>query len=169
MDNLLNWALTQRDVLPYHPKPVNIQEATEEIFTLFEQIANEKGIRLQLNIEEAIHAYSDPNAITTIIRNLVDNAIKYTPEGGKIVVNSSIEGNKVAIIVKDTGQGITAEKLATIFELQQNKSTKGTAGESGAGLGLSLVKDLVDLNKGTINIQSQPQQGTTFEIYLPAA
>lgn len=169
LDNLLNWALKQRDVLPYDPKPVNIQHATEEIFQLFGQITNEKDIQLELSIAEAIHVFSDPNAITTIIRNLVDNAIKFTPSGGKIKVSSRQVENNVLIEIKDTGTGMTAEQLTNVFELHKNKSTRGTAGEKGSGLGLRLVKDLVDLNKGEIQVYSKIKEGTTFKVLLPAA
>ena len=169
LDNLLNWALKQRDVLPYDPKPVSIKEATEEIFNLFQQIADEKNIHLQLNIASEIKAYSDPNALNTIIRNLVDNAIKYTPNGGQVEVVSELNGSNIRILIKDTGEGMDKAQLDNIFDLQKNKSTQGTAGEKGSGLGLTLVKDLVDLNKGQIKVNSALKKGTSFEIMLPAA
>ena len=169
LDNLLNWALKQRDVLPYAPKSVNIQEATEEIFNLFQQIAHEKNIHLELNVAAKLKAYSDPNALNTIIRNLVDNAIKYTPRGGRVEVISELNGSNIRILVKDTGEGMNKTQLDNIFVLQKNKSTQGTAGEKGSGLGLALVKDLVDLNKGQIKVSSTLKKGTTFEIMLPAA
>lgn len=168
LDNLLNWALKQRDVLPYEPKPVDIQQATEEIFGLFQQIAHEKKVHLQLNIMQDVKAYADPNALNTIIRNLVDNAIKYTDEGGKVVVLSERRGENILIQVKDTGEGMDDKQLNNVFALQKNKSTQGTAGEKGSGLGLALVKDLIDLNEGTINVWSTPKKGTTFDILLPA-
>jgi len=168
LDNLLNWALKQRDVLPYEPKPVDVQQATEEIFELFQQIAHEKKVHLQLNIMQDVKAYADPNALNTIIRNLVDNAIKYTDEGGKVIVLSERRGANILIQVKDTGEGMNDKQLSNVFALQKNKSTQGTAGEKGSGLGLTLVKDLIDLNEGTINVWSTPKQGTTFDILLPA-
>lgn len=169
LDNLLNWALKQRDVLPYDPKPVNVKEATEEIFNLFQQIADDKGITLKLDIAEATHAFSDQNALTTIIRNLVDNAIKYTPKGGFVEVTSEKKPTGILVIIKDSGTGITANQLDNLFELQKNKSKRGTEGETGSGLGLALVKDLIALNKGEINVHSVIGNGTTFEILLPAA
>ncbi len=168
LDNLLNWALKQRDVLPYEPKPVNVQQATEEIFELFQQIAHEKKVHLQLDIMQDVKAYADPNALNTIIRNLVDNAIKYTEEGGKVVVLSERRGENILIQVKDTGEGMNDKQLTNVFSLQKNKSTQGTAGEKGSGLGLTLVKDLIDLNAGTIDVWSTPKKGTTFDILLPA-
>ena len=168
LDNLLNWALKQRDVLPYEPKPVDVQQATEEIFDLFQQIAHEKNVHLQLDIMQDVKAYADPNALNTIIRNLVDNAIKYTDAGGKVVVLSERRGKHILIQVKDTGEGMNEKQLANVFSLRKNKSTEGTAGEKGSGLGLTLVKDLIDLNEGSINVWSTLKQGTTFDVLLPA-
>lgn len=169
LDNLLNWALKQQNGLTIEPQPVNIQQATEEILQLFLQIADEKGIYLALDMTPKIHVYADQNALNTIIRNLVDNAIKFTPEGGKVEVISAQKGDKILIEIKDTGRGMTPNQLEHIFELKTNKSTRGTAGESGSGLGLPLVKDLVDLNKGVIIINSQYGKGTSFKLLLPAA
>jgi len=141
LDNLLNWALKQRDVLPYEPKPVDVQQATEEIFELFQQIAHEKKVHLQLDIMQDVKAYA---------------------------VLSERRGKNILIQVKDTGEGMNDKQLTKIFALQKNKSTQGTAGEKGSGLGLALVKDLIDLNEGTINVWSTPKKGTTFDILLPA-
>ena len=167
LDNLLKWALQQRDMLPYQPISINLAEVTEEIMELFEQIAADKNIVLKTNIPEITTAFVDPNAYATIIRNLIDNAIKFTPEGGTIELEVSEQASNVFLKVKDSGVGITKEKITKIFDLQKHKSTQGTAGEHGTGLGLSVVKDLVLLNKGSINVQSQSQKGTTFELVFP--
>lgn len=169
LDNLLKWALQQRDMLPYQPISINVAEVTEEIMELFEQMAAEKSIVLKAEIPEMTTLYVDQNAYATIMRNLIDNAIKFTPEGGTIELNVSEQASKVLLRIKDSGVGIAKEKLAKIFDLQKQKSTQGTAGEQGTGLGLSVVKDLVALNKGSINVQSQWQEGTTFELIFPGA
>lgn len=167
LDNLLNWALKQRKVLPYDPKVINVQEATTEIYALFEEMANEKGIDLQLKIAPSAQVFSDPNAFATIVRNLLDNAIKYTPKNGVIQLKAIPSTQEVKLIVEDTGVGITADKLEHLFDLEQNKSSRGTAGETGSGLGLNLVKDLVELNRGTIKVISELHKGTRFEVLLP--
>ncbi len=169
LDNLLNWALQQRDVLPYNPTPINLAEATQEIYDLFHRMAADKNIHLKMNIPESTIVFADLNAYATIVRNLMDNAIKYTPEGGTIDLSAEKVAEKVAIKVADTGTGISAEKIEQLFDLQKNKSSQGTAGEMGSGLGLTLVKDLVALNKGTIKVESEVAKGTTFEVLLPAA
>ena len=169
LDNLLNWALQQRNVLPYNPVPINVAEVSQEIYELFHQMAADKNIHLKMNISESTIVFADLNAYATIIRNLIDNAIKYTPEGGIIDLSVEKVAKNVAIKVTDSGIGILPEKINQLFDLQKNKSSQGTAGEMGSGLGLTLVKDLVALNKGTIKVESEVAKGTTFEVLLPAA
>lgn len=168
LDNLLNWALKQRNVLPYDPQPVNVVEATEEILDIFEKIAADKSIVLQTNLHHQHLVFADYNAFSTIVRNLLDNAIKYTPHGGQVSILSEKNADGILLKIADTGIGMKVKQLDHIFELQKNKSTRGTAGETGSGLGLSLIKDLVTLNKGKIAVRSQVNEGTIFEVLLPA-
>jgi len=122
-----------------------------------------------MNVDQNYKVFSDQNAFTTIVRNLVDNAIKYTPVGGTVEVSTQKVEEGIILKVTDTGMGIKQEVVDKLFKLGANKSTKGTANEAGSGLGLTLVKDLVELNKGTINVMSKWNAGTTFEVLLPNA
>lgn len=167
LTNLLNWALQQRNVLPYDPVPINMQAATKEIYALFYQMVTDKGIDLEINIPAETTAFADLNAFTTIVRNLVDNAIKYTPVGGRIAITSKKLAEGVVLRVADTGIGMDKKQIEKIFDLDAEKSQQGTSGEMGTGLGLSLVRDLVQLNKGKIRVESQWNRGTTFELELP--
>ena len=169
LNNLLNWALKEKNILPYNPIPLDIQQITQDIYEVFIPLAQNKGIDLTIKVPKKIHAFTDPNAFHSIVGNLLDNAIKYTPSGGKIEISAIQLHEKILLKVTDTGIGIDPIKLKTIFELQQNKSTKGTKGEKGSGLGLNLVRDLVLLNKGEITVNIEKQGGTTFNILLPAA
>ncbi|MEM6698361.1 MAG: ATP-binding protein [Bacteroidota bacterium] len=169
LDNLLSWALQQREVLPYQPQTINVAEATSEIYDYFHDLAAEKDIDLSFNFSEQTQIFADPNAFTTIVRNLVDNAIKFTPENGKVKLSGEIEAEEVVLKVEDTGVGMEQGFLKHLFQLQKNKSHKGTSGERGAGLGLTLVAELVKLNKGRIVVNSQLNGGTTFKITLPVA
>lgn len=167
LDNLLNWALQQRGILAYEPQIVPVQEATEDIQTYFQDLAHFKGIMLTFDLPQKMHVFADPNAFITIVRNLVDNAIKFTPKGGYVVISATLEAQQVIFRVTDNGIGIKSAELASIFQLKNNKSRKGTNGEAGTGLGLTLVRELVKLNKGTIKVDSEPQKGTTVEVALP--
>ncbi len=168
LDNLLNWALRQNNVLPYQPMLIDVKEAMKELYDTFSIIANKKGVALILNIEHNCSVYGDPNAFRIIFRNLIDNAIKYTPKGGTVELNTQQVEEGVMISVADTGIGIPQEKLEQLFNFEQNKSTQGTDGESGSGLGLTLVRDLVELNNGSIQVTSKGKEGTIFEVLMTA-
>lgn len=166
-DNLLNWALTQKNVMPNNPQQVEVADIVADEMAVFKKTAAEKRIQLVSVVPRGLLVFADPYALRTIIRNLLDNAIKYTCEGGRVetVVEDGAEG--VEIVISDTGVGIPESKLKDIFLLREGKSEKGTAGEKGAGLGLHLVHELVQLNRGAIEVASSPGQGTRFEVRMP--
>ena len=166
LDNLLNWALLQTGMIPYNPKSVNIQTVAQENIDLFQPVAEAKNIKLNNEISAASPVFSDESALQTIIRNLVNNAIKFTPKGGEVSISTEEKGNKIFIKINDTGTGIAADKLEKLFSLEK-QSSKGTAGEKGSGLGLMLCKELVELNKGTIQAISELGKGSSFVFSLP--
>jgi len=166
-DNLLNWALSQRDVLPFNPLDFNLKQKTDEVITVFRRAAKEKDLELVNEITNDTEIHADPNATFTILMNLLDNAIKFTPRGGQIRITSSEHNNKVQLNVSDTGIGMNQEELSDIFALAKGKSSAGTDGESGTGLGLHLVHELVKMNKGEIRGESTLGEGTTFRVSLP--
>ena len=167
-DNLLNWALTQRDVMPYNPSIIPLKELAADIYTIFETPAKEKNIQITNNINEETKVYADRNALNTILTNLIDNAIKYTPEEGTVKIEAIEENNgNLKIRVTDSGVGMDKDQINDIFLLKKDKSKKGTDGEKGTGLGLHLVKELVALNKGFIKAASEFGKGSSFEITLP--
>jgi signal transduction histidine kinase len=167
-NNLLNWALVQRNVMPYNPIKVSISDIVMDTIVIFETPAKEKSINIVNQIPSQVSVYVDSNALSTILTNLVDNAIKYTPIGGQIKIDSLEESNnQVKIRVSDTGVGMDRDKVDNLFLLTKNKSEQGTNGEKGTGLGLHLVKELVELNKGGISAISNIGKGTSIEVILP--
>ena len=166
-DNLLNWALIQRDVLPHDPKEVHLAPIVEEINTIFTGVAKDKNIELNCDIPDDMQVYADTNALRTVVRNLLDNALKYTPSGGSVTIDAIEENGETKISVSDNGVGMSANKVKDIFLLKKEKSEAGTAGEKGTGLGMHLVNELVNLNKGRIQVMSHLNEGTTFELLLP--
>ena len=167
LDNLLNWAMQQQGHFPNVPEKVMLNELAEELVKTLKNMAQGKQIALKAEIPEPIYLWVDRNTTMTILRNLVNNALKFTPEGGKVVIKAMQQGEQAIIEVKDTGVGMPAEKLNSLFKLQDKKSTYGTAGEKGLGLGLQLVYEFVEMNRGRIEVTSQEDQGTTFRITLP--
>jgi signal transduction histidine kinase len=166
-DNLLNWALTQRDVMPYSPNELSLHQKVEEILLIFEKAARDKNIELVNKIPEGMKVFADPNALLTILMNLVDNALKFTPKGGLVELEAKKTTQGVKILVSDNGVGMSEEQIHEIFLLQKDKSQKGTSGEKGTGLGLHLVNELVKMNKGEIEVKSRGGEGTEFQLLLP--
>lgn len=167
LDNLLNWAVQQQGNFPYVPEKLDIHFMAEDLVKTFTTMATSKQIQLVSEVEAGTDAWADRNTTMTIIRNLVGNALKFTPQEGEVKIRAAIDDESILIQVTDNGVGIPAEKLNDLFKLQAKKSTWGTDGEKGLGLGLQLVYDFVTLNKGKIDVESTPDQGTTFSVWLP--
>lgn len=166
LDNLLNWALLQTGMIPYHPYAVVLKEVADEIIELYQPLAEAKNIHLKNEIADDLRVYADYSALNTIIRNLVSNALKFTPAEETVSLTAKEEKEKAFIEINDTGTGIHAEKIQQLFTLEK-KSAKGTAGEKGTGLGLMLCKELVELNKGTIKVFSELGKGSRFVFSVP--
>lgn len=168
LDNLLNWALLQQGVIPNHPDAISLNEVVDQNLEMFQMSANLKDIDLENQLTEEITVLADSSALNTILRNLISNAIKFTPKGGKVHINALTEQQNVLIRVQDSGVGMNEHQIKSIFALN-SKSKRGTEGERGTGLGLILCKELVQLNKGEISVKSQPQKGSDFNFTLPLA
>ncbi len=166
LDNLLSWALSQQGVLPYHPETVNLAEITDEVIELFLPATLAKKIELAADIHSADTVFADRNSLHAILRNLVGNAIKFTPRGGKVLISAVTKKKKIYLTVEDDGIGISSDKVADIFQPSVGSSF-GTDGEKGTGLGLTLVQELTALNKGSISVDSSSGKGSAFTIVLP--
>ncbi len=166
LDNLLNWALVQTEAMSYRPRAIFLQPISRNILELYEPFASTKGIRLENHISVGEMAYADENALSTILRNLINNALKFTPRNGIISISTFENEYTISVEVKDNGVGIKPELVPHIFSLSHT-TTDGTAGEKGAGLGLILCRELVELNKGSIKVISQLGKGTSFIFTTP--
>jgi two-component system sensor histidine kinase/response regulator len=168
VENLLTWARTQMDKMEHSPSVVNINTVVKETVEQMSSSAGNKNIRLQENIAENLQVFADENHLRLILRNLVSNAIKFTPAEGSITISTSqaAEG-QAEITVEDTGVGMDENRLSRLFKIGEANSTNGTAGEKGTGLGLVLCKEFVEKNSGSIAVRSTEGSGTTFTIQLP--
>jgi two-component system sensor histidine kinase/response regulator len=167
--NLLQWARTQEGSIKSEPEKILLSKAVITSIRPFEALAKEKSIRIESKIPQGTLVYADLFMLTTILRNLTSNAIKFTNPGGKINISSRVSGSKVKVSVKDNGLGMDATLVEKLFRLEEGFSTAGTSGEAGSGLGLILCKEFIERNKGTLSIESEPGKGSNFIFTIPIA
>ena len=178
--NLLNWAKLQTGRMQYCPVQFNLAtELRKDSFLHFHNLAKNKEIALQFIMPESLFVTADVNMMNTIIRNLLDNAIKFTPRGGKVTleivqtgINKGINplAPSTRISVSDTGMGMTEEQIRKLVGNYDTTgtgrkfltSTSGTAGETGTGLGLTVCKELLEKHGSTLHIESEPGKGSIF-------
>jgi len=164
--SLLNTAKIERGVMDFHPKSCDLADLVEDAALFQRPLAEEQGKSLVIELEPGIPPLQlDPDLITQVITNLVSNAVKFTRRGGRVTVGLKRFPGGVECFVSDTGVGMPAEALAKLFKpfarLQNGVCATGT------GLGLSIVKSLVELNGGTVGVESVPERGSRFHFRLP--
>ncbi len=169
-DNLIEWARLQMNEYTVQPEKVYVSEIVSNTYDVYKNIAESKGITVDRSMTDHLAVNCDRNQITFVIRNLLNNAIKYSRQGGVIKLTAdSMPENKVRIAVSDNGIGISGAMMKNLFTVGGNQSKLGTAGEKGTGLGLVLSYEFVKLNSGTIDVESEVDKGTTFSVILPAS
>jgi signal transduction histidine kinase len=168
LDNLLQWAKSQMNGLQHVPQTFDLGIVLQKKVGLFTETAKQKQIELAYQVPPGLQVHADKEQVRLILRNLVNNALKFTPAGGRVTILAQPSGPQVEIAVADTGVGMSPGQLAKLFGPDTHFSTFGTAGEQGTGLGLLLCKEMAELNGGKISVASQPGQGSTFTFTLPA-
>jgi two-component system, sensor histidine kinase and response regulator len=167
LENLLEWARTQTGKMTYNPARINLKELILENILLLEIHAANKKIKLIDNNDQTIEVFADRDMVNTILRNLLNNALKFTHIGGKISVIAQKNDDFITITVKDTGVGIPKEDLEKLFRIDIKYSSVGTAEERGSGLGLLLCKEFVDKHGGKIWVESELNKGSEFKFTIP--
>lgn len=166
LENLLEWGRGQRQLKP-NAELTDIQSTIDDTNALLASLASNKNITINTSIEPNCKAFVDPVMLKTILRNLINNAIKFTPQNGRIAVEAHTDNQLCIVSITDTGIGVAPEKVDLLFDDSKIFSTYGTNNEKGTGLGLKLVKRFIDKNSGTIKVTSKVGSGTTFTIALP--
>lgn len=165
LENLLMWAKNNMSGGEAGAKQdVIVNELVLQSFQLFARVAEEKRIKLLLDVPENLKLWCDRNQLDIAIRNLVNNAIKYSNVGGAVEVQAKQEGQQIIIQVKDQGKGMSSEQLNKLFTYKQISGEYGIDGIRGAGIGLILTKEFVEKNNGKITVQSEPEKGTVFTL-----
>lgn len=166
LESLLFWGKNQLGVAEI--RPVRVSEAIEAATQSLRQSYEIKEMRLQAHCDEQISALAEAGGLETILRNLLSNALKFSPRGGAVSVQAYMRGDEVCLLVRDNGIGMSPEVLRRVSESSGQFSADGTSGESGTGLGLSFCRDLIDSYQGRLEIDSAPAMGTTVRVTLPA-
>jgi signal transduction histidine kinase len=177
LENLLTWSQLQRGRIEYDPGPVELHQLADNTVALFAEMALAKQIRLEHTIEAGLVVHADENMVDTVIRNLTNNALKFTPTEGKVILSAHRNGllpdhqatDWVEVSVRDTGVGISQEDIDKLFKIELHHTTPGTAQEKGTGLGLILCQEMVEQNGGRIWVESELGQGTTVKFTVPVA
>lgn len=170
LDNVLLWAKSYiQEEKAVHPANTDLNELVENKIIRLKEAAERKKITLQNTLMPGTTAWCDGEQINIVLRNLVMNAIKYTRSEGTITISGGATGDNVSISITDNGVGMTEAQLSNLFSPKSGRSTYGTAGERGIGLGLLLCKEFVKINNGTITATSKQGVGSTFTITLPKA
>lgn len=167
LENLLEWARAQTDRVRFRPEMISVSSLIEEVIELQKVHAGNKHIRISSNSGGKQQVFADREMLKTVLRNLISNAIKYTRDGGEITIRTRAEKEQLQLSVTDNGIGIPAERLETLFDLENVSSTAGTAGETGTGLGLQVCSEFMKMNRGAIGATSIPGKGSTFTLRLP--
>ncbi len=168
MENLLHWAKAQMKSHSVNPQALEADELLEEVARVLKLQAEAKGIIIENKAPEGIIISADRDMISLVVRNLISNAIKFTPEGGRITIGAKSMSTFADIFVEDTGRGIPSHELEKINS-QEFFTTNGTAQEQGTGLGLMLCRDFLEKNGGKLRIESELGKGSRFSFTLPKA
>ncbi|MFV1449960.1 tetratricopeptide repeat-containing sensor histidine kinase [Maribacter sp. HS] len=167
MDNLLHWGKTQMQGSTVNIKSILVKEELDTILQLYRNEIKKKSIVVNNQVAANHSVFADLQQFNIIFRNLINNAIKFTPNNGMITISTKIKNKNLVIEVSDTGVGMTETDVQKLFSSSENFSSYGTNSEKGTGLGLRLVKAMVIKNNGEIMVKSEPNKGSQFIVELP--
>jgi signal transduction histidine kinase len=170
IENMLVWGRGQEDKIKYTPEKLNLADIILTNLSIYKETSDKKEISVNFTQVGSSYAYFDKDLMDIIIRNLLSNAVKYTPRGGRISIllkDKVAEENCILLKFCDNGVGISPERQGNIFTSKEVASAPGTENEKGTGIGLKLCYELIQINKGTIRVESKEGEGTCFSITLP--
>ena len=168
LENLLLWARTQKKEIKVSPQKIHLKQLTDDLINEYHTFST-KPLIISSSIPETINVKGDIEMIKIIMRNLISNAIKFTPENGEINIYSSEKNGDVSVFIQDNGIGIKQEDIDKLFNDKVHFTTYGTNQEKGSGLGLKICKELIEMNEGKISVNSDTGSGSVFNFSLKKA
>lgn len=169
LENLLEWAKVQQGMLTCSRSPFRLKDIIKLNIDFIHSVADQKQITLRDDTPDDLIADIDPPMISTVLRNLFSNALKFSNRGGHVLITAFQSGDMITVAVRDDGVGMDQNTLSMLFSLDSKVTRPGTEGETSTGLGLFLCQEFVEKHGGRIWAQSAPGQGTTFRFTLPVA
>ena len=163
----MTWARAQQGKIPFEPQQLCFADICNNILETLNPIAHSKNITINCSATDHLNVLADGDMLKTVLRNLMSNAIKFTNNGGAINIDISQTDSNFTISVSDNGIGIEQEDLSKLFDISNILTTKGTAGETGTGLGLLICKEFVRKHGGKIWVESEVGKGSNFKFTLP--
>lgn len=167
LENLLEWSGSQTGTIDFTSEKFDLTAVLEESKELFKEMARAKRLSVVNNATKPLMVDAHKNSISTVVRNLVSNALKFTPENGRVTLDWQKSENEVVVSVADTGVGISPEMVELLFRVDTRCTTTGTQNEKGTGLGLVLCREFVEKNGGQIWLKSSPGIGSEFKFNIP--
>lgn len=167
LENLLEWSRMQIGKKEFVPRELKLNYVINDNIVLLSGMANSKAIELTSDVEEDLSVIADHNMLKTVLRNLITNALKFTPRGGKVKISAKDRGDCIEVSVMDTGIGISQENQKKLFRIDAPYVTAGTEQEIGTGLGLVLCRDFIKKHRGKIWVESEIDKGSIFTFTLP--
>jgi len=167
LNNLLEWACSQTNMISYTPEKFDVNEIIESTLSVLSGESQKKNIAIFNKMQKGIFTVADKNMISTVIRNLISNSIKFTANGGSVSIHSLSVNGFLEISVEDTGIGIKKDDIDKLFRIDTKVLKRGTANETGSGLGLILCREFIEKNGGNIYVKSEFGKGSSFSITLP--
>lgn len=165
-DNLLTWARVQMNDFETQCDKVSVKNVIFDLYEVYKDVAINKHVNLIYSADDNLFVQADRDQLTFIIRNLINNAIKYTHKGGSVKIKAHPDNGEILISVSDNGVGISDSVKNNLLSINKGHSINGTEGEKGTGLGLMLSNEFIKLNGGTIEVESEVSKGTTFTVRL---
>jgi len=168
LENLLEWSQIQQGAFPFNPEAIQLGIVVRSSIDMIYETAKSKDIEIATDIADGLLVFVDINMVQTVIRNLVFNAVKFTPKGGKVTLLAKVAtGNNIEISIQDNGIGVGRNIIENLFRIDVHTNRKGTEGEPSTGLGLLLCKEFTEKNGGKIRVESEVGIGSTFYFTLP--
>jgi PAS domain S-box-containing protein len=170
LENLLEWSRLKRGLMDFNPERIKLKRLITQSIEVLKESARKKNISIRFLFSEDLEIFADLHMLETVVRNLVSNAIKFTPVGGEVIISATKTDNQyIEINVIDSGIGMSPEIKSKLFQISEKISRQGTEGEPSTGLGLLLCKEFIEKHKGRIKVTSEQGNGSTFTITIPVS